>query len=67
MAKHIKKYRNVLTRREQDSIRSKARGRAKRALSKKYPEEYKSLCGKIYRQLRREFVKLKGEKANDNL
>ncbi len=63
MTKHIKKYRNVLSREEQDSIRSKARARAKHILSKKYFEEYTSLCGKIYRKLRREHIKLKGEKT----
>ena len=52
--KHIKKYRGLLTKEEQENIRSKARGRAKHILSKKYKTEYDKLKVYFFNKLRRE-------------
>jgi hypothetical protein len=55
--KHIRKYRLKLSRREQEKIRSKARGRAKQILSTKYKKEYIKLSRYFYNKIRRETLK----------
>ncbi len=55
--KHIKKYRKVLSPKEQEFLRNKARQKTKTFLSNKYKKEYLEKQGKEYRKLRREYIK----------
>lgn len=55
--KHIKKYRRLLSKKEQESLKSKARSKAKHILQKKHIEEYFIIYTPIYKKLRREYFK----------
>jgi hypothetical protein len=55
--KHIKKYRGSLNRKEQELLRSRTREKAKTILSNKHKKEYLGLCHKIFKKLRREYMK----------
>ena len=55
--KHIKKYRGLLKKGEQEKLRSQARQRAKQVLSKKYKKEYDHLKVYSFNKLRREYLK----------
>ena len=54
--KHIKKYRKVLSRKEQENLRNKARQRAKTILINKFKEEYLKIYTPIYKKLRRDLI-----------
>jgi len=55
--KHIKKYRKLLTKKQQERMRSTSRQSAKQILAIRYKEEYDKLKGYYYRRLRRELFK----------
>jgi hypothetical protein len=55
--KHIKKYRNKLSRIEQTKLRSRARQKAKHDLSIKYKTEYNKLARYYFKKIRREYLK----------
>ena len=59
--KHIKKYRNKLTKEEQRKILERARNKAKTIILNKHKEEYKKIYEPIYRKLRREYIKENGD------